>query len=209
MVTSDRTGIHQRTSKQFSSQVSHETGTLWPWHTIIPFPRLCSFAITLIQKKKIIIIIIIEYLYTFWSAVSYALTYLLVFCSTVSIARNWILVFFHSFPCSHQLLVFHFINYYYSHPFPTHRKKQINFDIIKIENYKIPVPIENTTGEKLPPPSSTPSISLSSSCLTISLSSFSILSIPSFSCLPFFLFSCTSLSSPSDSGHKISSSSES
>ena len=161
------------------------------------------------KKKKIIIIIIIEYLYTFWSAVSYALTYLLVFCSTVSIARNWILVFFHSFPCSHQLLVFHFINYYYSHPFPTHRKKQINFDIIKIENYKIPVPIENTTGEKLPPPSSTPSISLSSSCLTISLSSFSILSIPSFSCLPFFLFSCTSLSSPSDSGHKISSSSES
>ena len=59
MVTSDRTGTHQRTSKQFSSQVSHETGTLWPWHTIIPFPRLCSFAITLIQKKK-------NYYYYYW-----------------------------------------------------------------------------------------------------------------------------------------------
>ena len=62
------------------------------------------------------------------------------------------------------------------------------------------MPTENATREKLQLPSFTPSIPFSSS---------SILSIPSSLHFPFSLFSCTSVSSPSDSGHEINSSLES
>ena len=46
--------------------------------TFSPLP-LCTYIVK--KKKKDF-----EYLYTFWSAVSFALTYLLVFCPTVSVA---------------------------------------------------------------------------------------------------------------------------
>ena len=62
------------------------------------------------------------------------------------------------------------------------------------------MPTENATREKLLFPSST---------LSISFSSPSIPSIFSSLCFPFFLFSCTSVFSPSNSGHEINSSSES
>ena len=57
-------------------------GPLRPWITSIPFPQLCFSTFTLLQKK----IIILEYLYIFQSAVSFALTHLLVFHSAVSVA---------------------------------------------------------------------------------------------------------------------------
>ena len=69
-------------------------GPLWPWNTLILLSRLYFSAFTLLQKKKKKIL---EYLYTFQSAVSFALTCLLVFHSTVSVAI-WYLYFALQFP---------------------------------------------------------------------------------------------------------------
>ena len=98
--------------------------------------------------------------------------------------------------CKHPILVFWCINYSHLHSFiPTENK--IKF---KRKNYKILVLTEYTTREKPLLPSSTPSIPL------FSLSNLAILSSFYFS---FSLLSCTSVSSPSNAGHKNCSSLES
>ena len=96
----------------FHLKYPSKPGLLQSWNVFIPLPWLCFSAFTLFQKKKN------EYLYTFHSVVSFALTCLLVFYSTVSVAIWYLyfrssfcckictLVFLHSFSCSHLVLVF-------------------------------------------------------------------------------------------------------
>ena len=79
---------------------------------------------------------------------------------------------------------------------------------IKQEDYKIPVPTENATRNKLLFLSSTSSIPFSSSCSPTSSSSSSAPSILSSLCFPFSFFPYISLSSLSDSGHENCSSLE-
>ena len=64
------------------------------------------------------------------------------------------------------------------------------------------------TEEKLPPPSSTPSIPFSSSCPLVSFSSSALFTLSSF-CFPFSLLPCTCVDSLSDFSHEIRSLSKS
>ena len=107
-----------------------------------------------------------------------------------------------------QYLYSCFIIYHHSQPFSTHRKRKMIFNTIKQENYNFPVPTEYATEEKLLLLSSIPSIPFSSSCLSTFSSSSTLSGSCSF-CFPFSLLPYTFISSPLDSSHDNSSSSES
>jgi len=162
-------------------------------------------------------------LYTFRSAVSFALNCLLVFRSTVSVAI-WYLYskavsvaeLGYLYFSTASLVVVDYLYFVSSLSLLTpifYSQEKINEiqkkkKLIK-QNYKFPVLTEYATGENRLLPSSTPCIPLSSSCSPVSnsFSSFSPSNL-SFLCFPFSLTPCTSVISPSDSGYDNNSSSE-
>ena len=190
----------------FHLKYPSKPGLLRPWNTFIPLPRLCFSAVTPLQKKKIYNDD--ESLYTFWSAVSFALIAYLysalqfplqsdTYISEVVFVAKFV-HFLHSFHCSHQILVFLLLQLSSLTTIFYSQKKKMIFNIIKQENYKFLVLTEYAIREKLLLLSSMPSIPLFFSCPLISSSS--IPSILSSLCFPFSFFSCTSVFSFSDFG---------
>ena len=122
-----------------------------------------------------------------------------------SLLQNLYTCILPQFPCGHPILVFLLHHLSSLTSIFCHRK---NNNIYQTRSYKIPVPTENTTREKLLFLSSIPSILFSSSCFLMFFSSSALFELCSF-CFLFFLLSCTSVSFLLDSGHNNSSSSES